>query len=361
MAHNINFENGSYSFFSANVPAWHQLGKVVSGSQTWEEAIKLANMDYEVVKSQLVHPRTGEALEGAYGIFRSDNDVFLGSVGERYTPIQNHFMFSFMDSVLDADGKAHYETAGVLGKGERVFMLANLTDEYDIHGTGDKHKAYFAGVGSHDGSTSTRFFVTEVRIVCANTVQIALNKAKGQGVSVRHTVNAEARLDERLRDLQNARFAFNDTMKKLEFLAEKKIDIASVDTILSEIFNLSNGLEEASTRAKNSVELVKSLLESNDNDAFPEFRGTAYNLFNAVTEYQDHYSEVRTTSGRVGIEKTQLRAESAMFGRGADFKANALDIIMTQANNLQSISQHKSYSLANQSSSSVLDDILNKS
>lgn len=359
--HNINFENGTHSFFSANTPAWHQLGKVVNGAQTWEEAIQLANMDYEVVKSQLVHPRTGEPLDGAYGIFRSDNDVFLGSVGERYTPIQNHFMFSFMDAVIDADGKAHYETAGVLGKGERVFMLANLTDEYDIHGKGDKHKAYFAGVGSHDGSSSARFFVTEVRIVCANTVQIALNKAKGTGVSVRHTANAEARLDARLRDLQNARLAFNSTMEKLEFLAEKKVDTATVDSMLCEIFNLTDGLEDASTRAKNSVELVKSLLESNDNDAFPEFRGTAYNLFNAVTEYQDHYSEVRSTAGRAGIEKTQLRAESAMFGRGADFKTNALDIIMAQAGNLKSISQHKSYSLAKQSGSSVLDAILDQS
>lgn len=359
MAHNLNIHNNRVSFFSNKIPAWHKLGTIVEGARTWQEAIKLANLDYEVRKEQLVHPRTGEPLDSTFGIFRSDNDVFLGTVGERYTPIQNRFMFEFMDAILSADNKAHYETAGVLGKGEKVFMLANLTDEFDLHGSGDKHKAYLAGVGSHDGSSSTRFFVTEVRIVCANTVQIALNRAGNSGVSVRHTINAEARLDAKLRDLQSARQAFRSTMEKLEFLAERKVDSKVVDTVLEQVFGLKDGIENASSRAKGSVELVKSLLESNDNNAFPQFRGTAYNLFNAVTEYVDHYSETRSTSGRVGIDKSVLRAESAMFGRNSEFKAKALDIILKQAETLKTVSQHKTYSLAKQTESSVLEQILN--
>lgn len=359
MAHNIEIVNGKASFFTNRVPAWHNLGEVVDGAQTWEQAMKKAGLDFEVVKEQNVHPRTGE-LVNAYSIYRKDNDAFLGSVGERYTPIQNLFQFNTMDKIIGTDGGAHYETAGVLGKGERVFMLANLTDEYDIHGTGDKHKAYLAGVGSHDGSSSQRFFTTEVRIVCANTLQIALSKAGSAGLAVRHTVNAESRINAKLDLLKASRDAFKSTMEKLEWLAERKVNAEVVANTIAQIFGVTDLTKELPTKTVNSISQIRDLFESNDNDAFPEFRGTGYNLLNAVTEYTDHYKPVRMTGGREGLTIEQVRSDSAVFGLGADFKTKALDIILENTKTAPKRSLHKIHSAPAPKGGKVLDAVLSQ-
>lgn len=356
MSHNLEMIDGTASFFANNVPAWHNLGVVVDGAQTWEEAIKLARMDYTVSKHNLLNPFTQEPIADVFGIFRDDNHTMLGTVGSRYETIQNEFMFSFMDSVLDADGKAHYETAGVLGLGERIFVVANLSTEHDVLGSGDKHKAYLVGVGSHDGSMSQRFFTSDVRVVCNNTLNIALSKAKGSGVSVRHTANAEARLNSKLQDLKAFRDGFFTTMEKLDFLAQRKINTRDFTEITNELFGIDS-YEDASTRKKNSIEVVRMLLEQNDKNAFPEFRGTAYNLLNAVTEYNDHYKEVRRTSGRGMVAEEVLRSDNTMFGTSSDDKSNALDVILKKCENNATINGSKSYSMSN---AGVLDSIISR-
>lgn len=360
MAHNVEHVNGKASFFSNRHNAWwDSLGScTVDGALTSEEAIVKAGMDWEVIKEQMVHPRSGEVIN-AFGIYRSDNDAFLGVVGDRYTPIQNRFQFSTMDAIIGSDTNgAHYETAGVLGKGERVFMLANMTDEYNIHGTGDIHRAYLAGVGSHDGSSSQRFFVTETRIVCQNTLQMALGKAGNAGIKVRHTANAESRINAKLGVMQSARKSFKDTMEKLEWLAEKRLDTATVVRTIADIFGV-DATKELPTKTLNSINTIKELFETNDNDAFPEFRGSAYNLLNAVTEYTDHFKPVRMTGGREGQTIEMMRTDSAVFGLGSDFKSKALDIIIENAQGAPTRSLHKLYSVPSPApTDNVLDSIL---
>jgi phage/plasmid-like protein (TIGR03299 family) len=344
MSDNINITNGKASFYSANTPAWHHLGEVVEGAQTWEEAIKLSGQDFEVIKEQNKHPRTGELIQ-SWNIYRTDTDTFLGTVGSRYQTIQNAFQFKFMDSIL-GEGGAHYETAGVLGKGERVFVLANLEKQHDIHGTGDIHKAYLAGVGSHDGSTGQKFFATDVRIVCQNTLQAALNsRKKGGTVNVRHTANAEKRILKQTEMLVQARDEFTNTMSILETLAERKVNSEIVASTVAELFGIKDITKEVPQRTLNAITSIRDLFESNDNDAFPQFRGTAYNLLNACTEYTDHSAEVRITEGRQGQAVEVLRADSAMFGRGAEFKSKALDLILEKTANAQTRSLHKSFSI----------------
>jgi phage/plasmid-like protein (TIGR03299 family) len=359
MAHNIEVTEQGASFFSNRVPAWHGLGTVVEGAKVWSEAIKLAKMDWQVKKEQDVHPRTLEPIN-SYSIYREDNDKWLGKVGERYTPIQNEFQFSFMDKIL-GEGGEHYETAGVLGNGERIFVLANLAQKHDIHGTGDVHQAYLAGMTSHDGSTSARFFATGTRIVCKNTLSIALNGAKGKGVSVRHTKGAETRLNARLKDLQEAKMTFTNTMELLEQLAERKVNSQQVQEILMEVFKAGDDPAEIATRTNNNIQEVTELFENADNGAFPEFKGSPYQLVNAVSEYTDHYREVRMTNGRAELTEELVRAESAMFGGGADFKKRALDIIIAKTMATPSISLHKAYSIPSEvRDGAVLDEILSQ-
>lgn len=344
MSHNLEIKNGVASFFSNQQAAWHNLGHTVDGALTWEQAIEKAGLDFTVAKRNLLNPFTNEAISDVFGVFRDDNQEMLGVVGSRYEPIQNEFMFSFVDAVLDADGEAHYETAGVLGKGEKVFMVANLSQEYDILGTGDKHRSYLAGVGSHDGSTSLRFFVTDVRIVCSNTLQLAIRKAKGKGVSVRHTRDAEARINSKLETLSDARQTFTNTMEKLEILAQRSVDTKMVEEVIAEVFKVDS-YDDASTRAKTQMDTVRMLFEQNDNNAFPQFRGTAYNLLNGLTEFTDHYKEVRRTDGRLELTETQMRSENAMFGKASSDKAIMLDLILEKTANAKSVNSSISYSM----------------
>lgn len=320
MAHNIEFneEKGTHSFVSNRIPAWHQLGTIVDGAMNWEKAMELANLDFTVEKVQMKNPVTDEPVD-SYGIIRTDNNQFLGAVGERYTPIQNDSLFSFIDGVIGENG-LHYETAGVLGKGEKVFVMAKV-GSYDVLGTGDVHDTYLLGVGSHDGTMSQTFKMTETRVVCQNTLNLAL-KGKGTAVTAKHTVNGQARLNEALQLLKQTQVTAKSAQEIMEELAQRQVNTEAVANTLARMFNIKSVNDKIPTVTLNQVLKVQELFELNDGDAFPQFRGTAYNLLNALTEYADHYRTVRG-----GESEDTQRATSAMFGTGEAFKSRALHTV----------------------------------
>jgi hypothetical protein len=141
MAHNINFneESGKHSFFSVKEKAWHGLGQIVDQYPTSAEALKFAGLDYTVQKRKLFaydnenqngNPDTDIIIPeievpNFYATIRTDNETVLGVVGKDYEVVQNVDAFSFFDSIVDGDG-IQYETAGALGKGERIFITAKL-------------------------------------------------------------------------------------------------------------------------------------------------------------------------------------------------------------------------------------------
>ena len=138
MAHNINYNEQTrrYSFFSVKEKAWHGLGQIVKQYPTSEEAIKHAGLDYEVVKSPLftngseiitdfnhleMNQNTLE-VPNYFANIRTDNNTVLGVVGKDYHIVQNHEAFNFFDAIVGGDEGILYETAGALGKGERIFI-----------------------------------------------------------------------------------------------------------------------------------------------------------------------------------------------------------------------------------------------
>lgn len=349
MAHNIEFSTakGTHSFVSNRKPAWHQLGTIVDGAMNWEQAMVFANLDFEVRKVQMNNPVTGEPVE-SWGVLRSDNDEFLGAVGERYTPIQNKSLFSFIDGLVGEDG-FHYETAGVLGRGERVFVMAKV-GEYDVLGTGDKHDTYLLGVGSHDGTMSQTFKMTETRVVCQNTLNIALSGA-GTKVTAKHTANGERKLNEALSLLKRTQLTAKSVEEMMNELAQRKVSGETVANTLAKLFNIKTLDDKVPTVTLNQLSTVRDLFESNDKNAFPEFRGTAYNLLNSLTEYADHYRNVR------GGDEDVQRATSAMFGTGEKFKQQALELVMEMTANSPRTNQSRAYSMPS-GNSELLDSIL---
>jgi phage/plasmid-like protein (TIGR03299 family) len=328
MSHDLNEENGTVSFFanSENGLPWHGLGQIVKGAKSWSEAMKLANMNWEVVKEPLIHPFTNEQLPDVYGIFRTDNNVMLGTVGNVYYPIQNKESFQFVDSLLEAENGCHFDTAGVLGKGERIFCSAKVPFEIAPNRCpDDKTGAFLMFTNSHDGKTKASAKLTTIRVVCNNTLNMAMNDEGFGELTVKHSKRAVSQMEAAKKALQNTRMTVESLQKKFSILADRKLTSDSFSKCMESLWG-SDWNE--SKRKKNVSVQVSELFQDNDGNAFPEVKGSAYNLLQAVTNYVDHYKTVKMTDNKSGMTEELVRTENAVFGANSDFKTQAIDKIL---------------------------------
>lgn len=348
MADNIYIDKktGEAAAMFADTPAWHKLGTVTKGAQDWQTTMRLAHLDFKVSKHQLLRPAFNNKAFSAYtyedyqaikpvkafGMFREDTGAFLGAVGEQYTPIQNEYAFNFVDALLEAEGGAHYDSAGALGSGEIIFVSAKIPMAFRITGTDDVHETYLLFVTSHNGSLANQAKLTDVRVVCNNTLNMAL-RLNGSFIKIKHTKTAEEKLEKARKFLKNANDTVKSIREKFEILSKRELDKPSFIACLDKIFPDTKKDQEGAdmtTRRANILRDVTELFAHNDDDAIPEIKGTAYNLLNAITEYTDHKRPTRITAGREMYTQEQGRAEAAVFGSGAQLKTKALEYILEE-------------------------------
>jgi len=337
MAHNIANISGQDAVFTGRgIPAWHALGKTIEGVATWKEAIELAGLNWRVEKRSLYNDR-GEAVP-AYGIFRDMDNAFLGTVGERYQSIQNQDAFEFVDALIGNE-EAHYDTAGALGNGEVIFCSAYLPSAGFEVVPGDIHQTYLLFKTSHDGSLAAVSKLTDVRVVCQNTLNQALRNGGNAEIKIKHTKNAVERMELAKKLVASGRKTADQIRNKFRELSQKVVTRPALEDILKKLFP-ADEKGNLHTKTQNNITDILNLYESNDNNAFPEIRGTAYNLINAITEYTD---KVRTARGG-GIEgMNQARATSALFGSGDTFKQVAFDTIYQAASGMPDKSKQVFY------------------
>ena len=330
MAHNLFFDavSGQYRMFSAigkRGAPWHHLGQMVRDAQNWQEAANLAHLDYTVGKHQLTSPITGDKID-AWGMFRDDNNDFLGTVGSVYEPIQIPEAFKFVDTLLEAERGAHYESAGALGSGERFWVLATVPYKITIAGTDDTHEAFLLFESSHDGTMSATCKLTTVRVVCQNTLTMALHGGGMASLRVRHSSSGTAKLDAARKMLTGVKQTVETLSDKLNTLARRTVPKELNLQIMDKLFGAD---WRDSTRKRQQVAGIAQLYDQNDHGAIPEIKGSAYNLLNAITEYTDHFRSVRITANKEGMTESQVRAEGAIFGgSGETMKNNALETIL---------------------------------
>src|SRR6476659_1783755 len=179
MGHQINFNENTqqHSFFSVKEKAWHGLGQIVSDHPSSREALQFAGLDFEVAKLPNLHrlPDGKEVTsENSFFTYRTDNQEILGDrLGSDYEVVQNKDAFSFFDAIVGHKEGILYETAGALGKGERIFITAKLPDYIRV-GHDDLIEKYLFLTTSHDGSGSITAAFTPIRVVCNNTLTVAL-------------------------------------------------------------------------------------------------------------------------------------------------------------------------------------------
>ena len=168
-----------------------------------------------------------------------------------------------------------------------------------------------------------------MRVVCANTLRMALNTKRATLFHVRHTKKAKDRLEKAHEALIVWGAEIAGLEEKLNFLAERMMDKQTTTSLLDRLFpkmEKDDGREVSSTRRENLLVEILEHYESNDRNAFPEQRGTAYNMLNAVTRYVDHGRAAR--GGETG------RYESATFGNGARLKSQTLEVLLEEAKDL---------------------------
>lgn len=306
--------------------------------KTSADLLALPMFQYKVFKAQLRNP-IGQPID-AYGTFRfdkgldpvrdKDKTVFLGTVGKDYTVVPFSEGLKTIDLLMAEAPGAHYDTAGVLGKGEQVWALADLGLSLSVGE--DKQEGFLMFSTSYDTSLAHDYRITLVRVICENTFRMALSGPTKASFRLKHTKN----IGERLAGVQEALVGVAADIKgveaKLKFLAGRRLTGEVAMKTFDRLFPKSeakDGKDQTSlgsTRRANTLSEILALYESNDGDTFKDQRGTPYAWFNAITNYVDH--QRGTDAGR---------AESALFGSGDRLKTSALDLILAESEGLPAI------------------------
>ena len=323
MAHELEIRNGQASMMYVGDPPWHKLGTPLTQPATALEAIKAAKLDWQVIKLPLVVSHDGAAipLEDHFAIVRQDlwktsDYPILGVVGKQYTPLQNEDAFAFFDPIVGHHA-AVYHTAGVLGNGERVWILAKLPESIRVIGD-DITDKYLLLSNSHDGSSAVQVKFTPIRVVCQNTLTMALRQ--GPTVRVIHNSSMRDRLAqaEKLLGIVNSRY--QQIEKAFQAMVTVQMDKLKLDAYLQTIF--PDPLDPEDERAWKRIRSHRTWSEHYFADGRGNnqtgVKGTLWAAYNGVAEYVDY----RLTGSGV----SDRRLGSAWFGDGYSIKARAYDV-----------------------------------
>lgn len=261
-------------------------------------------------------------------IVRNDNELVLGVTSDQFSVIYHNGRDEAeharsMDVILEAFTKngAKFETAGAAREGRQVWALLYLDEPYKVPGDDSEHLPYVALLNNHDGSGACRLVMTQVRVVCWNTFQMALREGQrtGRQYAFRHVGNVGDRIEEAKAALEGLRTESTEYVE----LAQSMMKLRATDKHLSKFLSeflpspAENG-EVVSDRVTENVQKARSMFKSIYNDSITTegVRGTAWGLVQSATEYLDHARSFRTPDSYMG--RSILRAEPA--------KAKALTI-----------------------------------
>lgn len=327
MAHNLEIVNGvaSYAENGRKERAWHRLGQVFDGAMTVQQALELSHADYRVELQPLaaITPEITQAIacgtltpdmmldafvEGKRATMRMDTMKPLGVVSDSYGVVQNEDAFKFIDtlcsgSLTDREHTPVIETAGVLGGGERVFVTAKFSDDIILDNkTDDRVEMNVVFTTSHDGTGGVNVLVTPVRVVCNNTLNMALQNCKGK-IFLKHTSGVMSRLD--VSSKENMEFAYRSLNlydiyrksleQKFEQLRQIRITEKYLDGIIAsvclseeslEVYRRTGNIyhEDIKTKGKNKFDAVKNAIYGGIGQENQE-KGTGLWALNGITTY----------------------------------------------------------------------------
>ena len=266
---------------------WHGLGTEVSEAPTSADALRLAGLDWEVQQKN-IQVCGGSKIENYKANVRSTDGAVLGVVSDSYKIVQNADAFSFTDELIGGD--VRYETAGSLRGGKKIWLLAKMPERKIA---GDAVEPYLCFSNTHDGTGAIRVCMTPIRVVCNNTLNLALNTAKRQW-SARHMGNIEQKMQEARMCLQLADAYMDGLGDYADKLANKTINDEELDKILNEMFPVEeNDSERKKTMAKKAKDEFMVCYWRPD---IAQFLNTAWGVVNAMSDMVSHSEPLRNTA-----------------------------------------------------------------
>ena len=321
---------------------WHGLGQQLEQVATAEDAIAAAGLDWEVAmepvfaatplhrslreeykatkanlsdkeKVELLArmQNSFEEIPGKRAAVRSEPRKHFGIFSTQYKPLQNRDAFQFFDSVVGA-GEAIYHTAGSLGGGARVWILAKLPGDLKLSNT-EVIEKYILLCNSHDGSLAVTMKPTSIRVVCQNTLSVAMGRETDKLFRAIHTTNIMDRVNQAREALGLQEAYFQMMMRGIERLADTRMKEAEVEPFLVKLFGQEENPENISTKMKNNMDKVASLYYGGT----ATFGESRWDMMNAVTEYTDHWRG----------SNDEKRLDAAWFGSGKILKQQAWNML----------------------------------
>lgn len=287
-------------FYTRTAP-WHGLGTRVLEAPTSSAALSLAGLDWKVVQKP-VFTADGLFISGFKANVRDRDSQVLGVVSDRYKVVQNEDAFAFTDELL-GEGVT-YETAGSLQNGRRTWILAKLPQRYIIRG--DEIDPYLVFMNSHDGTGAIKAAMTPVRVVCQNTLNLALSTARRSWSTI-HTGDIHGKLQDARNTLLYADRYMEALGKTIEELSLQKLSDRQVLEYIDALFPLPEDASEV--RKKNLGKLKEDLkLRYFEAPDLQHVGKNAYRFVNAVSDFATHARPLR--------ERSSYR--ESLFGRTVD-------------------------------------------
>jgi phage/plasmid-like protein (TIGR03299 family) len=273
--------------FNSRQPVWGEIGKKVSYARSSADVLRQGGLDWRVVQ-QPIYANGKVVPNQKLNVCESSGEV-LGIVGSRYQIIQNSEAFSFLDVLLDEG--VTVERVGSIQNGKRCFVVAKLPDRYILND--ERIDPYICFCNSHDGSLAMTIFMMPVRILCMNTLNIALKNSK-RSFSIRHTGNTQNKLHEAHEALNLAHNYMSALCKEITALNRVKISDEKVSAYISELVPLPAGASELTKRNLNQIreDIHARYYNAPDLKNLPK---NGYRLFNAVSDHATHSVPLRKT------------------------------------------------------------------
>ncbi len=277
------------SMFYVRETPWHGLGTKVLEAPASKDALQLAGLDWRVLQEP-IYTAMEELVDGYKANVRDSDRKVLGVVTDRYRVIQNDEAFAFTDELLGAGVK--YETAGSLQGGRKVWLLAHMPHEYII--SGERISPYLLFSNTHDGSGAIKVALTPIRVVCQNTLNLALANAK-RSWSMIHTGDIKEKMQEAKDTLFLAENYMDELGKEFEALRMKKL----TDKQVMEYIEILLPIEDGSTpQQEKNMKRLREDMKIRYFDA-PDLQGVgknAYRFINAVSDFATHAEPLRKTA-----------------------------------------------------------------
>ena len=335
MAHLLESVNGQTAFASLREPAWHGLGTVFQEEVSTKKMLELAHLDKWNVRLEDVEIPAGMESDKSYSFVVRDNPFIdnqkdvLGVVGERYVPLQNEDLFDFGDLMLDGGGR--WETAGSIKNGRVVFGSLALEREtiLDPNGVSDKVNTYLLINTSHDGSVAIQASITPVRVVCANTLNLALgqrgrNGSVKQSFKIRHTATASGKVQQAREALGLANAYMDKFDEMAKAMIEKEISKAKFDEIIELAYPKPETDSKGSLKKwETKIDTIQQIYQSATTNMIA---GTSWGAFNALTERLDWHR-----AGRNGNTESILASASGFDPVITAEKNRLMNLVLAKA------------------------------